>query len=44
MMDTDEICSTIWREIPELLNVRAEGLVPIGSIRERVVILELPLD
>ena len=43
-MDTDEIRLAIWRQIPELLNVRAQGLVPSGSIRERVVLLGLLLD
>ena len=43
-MDTDEVRSALWRQIPELLNVRTQGLVSSGSIRERVVILELPPD
>ena len=43
-MATEEARPAIWRQIPELLNVRAQGLVPSGSIRERVVILKLPLD
>ena len=43
-MDTDEVRPAIWRQIPELLNMLPQGLVPSASIRERVVILELPLD
>ena len=43
-MDTDEIRLAIWRQIPELLNVRAQGLVPSGFTREGVVILKLPFD
>ena len=43
-MDTDEIRPAAWDQIPELLNAHAQGLVASGSIRERVIILELPLD
>ena len=43
-MDTDEKRLAAWDQIPKLLNVHAQGLVASGSIRERFIMLELPLD
>ena len=43
-MNTDEVRPAAWGQIPELLDVRADGLVSSGLLRKRVVVLELPLD